>query len=57
MAELNNAWDQITSHGGFAFEDSDDLAGLSMLDNWSETLPAAYDDGKRGDALTAWFYA
>ncbi len=55
LAELNAAWGQITSHG--VTVDDDDMATESMLGNWSETLLAEYDAGKRGDALVAWFYA
>jgi len=49
----NAAWDEITSHG--APTDSDDIWAQSMLQNWAERLLAAYDDGKRGKQLTAWF--
>jgi len=56
LTELNSAWEQITSHGGYALEDGDD-ASKSMLDNWSETLLSEYDSGKRGESLVAWFYA
>ena len=57
LAELNAAWARITSHGAYALDDPDDLTSRSMLDNWAETLLAEYDAGKRGEALTAWFYA
>jgi hypothetical protein len=57
LGELNAAWNRITSHGGYALEDSDLIHDKSMLDHWSETLLSEYDAGKRGDALVEWFYA
>jgi hypothetical protein len=36
--------------------DSEDWALQSMVDNWAESLLAEYAAGKRGAALTAWFY-
>ncbi len=56
LADLNTAWEQITSHGAPS-DDDDDIAVKSMLNNWSETLLSEYDAGKRGAGLTAWFYA
>jgi hypothetical protein len=54
LAELNAAWARISR----AAPDPDgDWAIESMLDNWSETLLAEYDSGKRGEDLVAWFYA
>jgi len=54
LAELNAAWADIASHS--APIDSDDIAAQSMLDHWAETLLIAYNDGKRGRDLVAWFY-
>ena len=55
LAALNDAWEQITSHGAPS-DDSDAMEDHSLLSNWSEQLLYAYDMGKRGEALTAWFY-
>lgn len=55
LKNLNAAWDEITGHG--APTDSDDIGAQSMLQHWSEKLLSEYDAGKRGERLTAWFYA
>jgi len=54
LAELNAAWTRIASA---APDPGIDWAIRDMLDNWSDTLLAEYDSGKRGEDLVAWFYA
>jgi hypothetical protein len=55
LAALNAAWTRITAHGAPG-EDEDDIGVRSMLNHWGEQLLAAYDAGRRGDDLVAWFY-
>jgi hypothetical protein len=56
LAELNAAWQKITSHGA-PDERDDDPDIQSMFEHWQAELLASYDAGKRGEALVAWFYA
>jgi hypothetical protein len=50
LQALNAAWAQMISE--FELQEDD----KPILDHWSEQLLVAYDAGKRGKALTAWFY-
>jgi len=53
LAALNAAWDQINSHGAI---DENDPVGKSRQDYCAEQLLRAYDEGKRGGDLVAWYY-
>lgn len=52
LVRLNHAWETLDP------PDEDGDVGLkSQLDHVAECLLASYDDGNRGDALVAFFYA
>jgi hypothetical protein len=55
LAALNAAWNSLPCV--VLDEEQDDIATKSMLDHISEELLFHYDQGLRGDALVAFYYA